>query len=62
MGVELEKVRTCASTWDPVAISSPFQVALDACFVPTSRGLRVDEAHLVVIGALPPVVHGARVA
>jgi hypothetical protein len=51
MGVELEKVPSLASSWKTDGVKVPLQVALDACFVPTAQGLRVDEAHLVVIGA-----------
>lgn len=53
MGVELEKVRTTTSSWSPTEVTVPLQVALDACFVPTARGLRVDEANLVVVGVCP---------
>lgn len=50
MGVVFEAVRASDSEWDSSGVTVPLQVALDACFVPTAQGLRVDEAHLVVIG------------
>jgi hypothetical protein len=51
--VKLEPIRTRETDWEPCDISVPLQLALDACFVPsaTGDGLRVDEAHVVVIGA-----------
>jgi len=49
----MQRLATHDTAWEPVesALKVALHAELDACFVPSSGGLRADAANLVVLGA-----------